>query len=242
MALTSNQFSEFQRCSNDPAYFVKNYVRIDGKAFPLHPYHLRVIDNFVNHQKNLQLQSRMMGLTTLGAALILWKALFHNDKTIAIASPIQRESVEVINIIKNILESLPEHLPTHLIELNKRSLAFDNGSRIIAGGMNSYFMRGMSISMLYCDNFSGAPSSVQEEFLRCIMPCIYGSSLFISSGLLTDDPFGKLWMDAHIRPSEFHCEKIIWSDHPDRDQAWATEWIEALGEERFTTEHECRLP
>lgn len=197
----------FDRCAIDPKYFIK--ILYDGMGFVLTPQHYLMIDNFINYRSNLQLQSRGLGVTTLAAGLLLWKALFQPDYTIAITSPTTAEAIEVLHIIRTMIAHLPKHLTPKMIEMNKQSLRFENYCRIVVGGMSSMFMRGMSISMLYCDNFSGASPKTQQEFLDCNMPVVARSSVFISSDLLTDDPFGHLWGQSCISPGRFRPQPLV---------------------------------
>ena len=250
MVFTQEQLADFRRCIDNPTYFIENFVMVQhplGRSkFILHPYHHRTISNFVGHRFNIQVQGRMLGLTTLGAALLLWKALFHNDQMIAVVSATQNGAKEIMNILRGMYEDLPQHLSARVTEYNKMSMRFANGSRILAGGMSSTFTRGLAVNVLYCDDFAFAPPTVQAEFLDSVWPSLaYGNaSVFIASAPTSiKDRFAMLWVEANSNPAcNWHAEKITWRDHPERaqrDSDWAAGMKRALGAEVFAREHEC---
>ena len=51
---------------------------------------------------------------------------------------------------------------------NKGSLEFDNGSRIIAQATTENTGRGLSISLLYCDEFAFVRLNIAKEFWTSI--------------------------------------------------------------------------
>ena len=51
------------------------------------------------------------------------------------------------------------------------------------------------------------------------------------------DTFG----DINIIVNGFYAMKAHWSEHPDRDEAWADQERSRIGDERFRREHECEF-
>ena len=67
-----------------------------------------------------------------------------------------------------------------------------------------------------------------------------------------DDTFATIWNQAcktldpkgdeqELGVNGFKAFKVHWSEHPDRDDEWATEERGRIGEERFRREHECEF-
>ena len=65
-----------------------------------------------------------------------------------------------------------------------------------------------------------------------------------------NDQFAQIWKAAEKRIDEYGNEREVgangfrsyishWSEHPDRDEAWAEEERNKIGEERFLREMEC---
>jgi hypothetical protein len=103
-----------------------------------------------------------------------------------------------------------------------------------------------------CDEFAFVKPRIASEFWTSISPTLStgGKCIITSTPNQDDDQFARIWKDATKNIDEygnpqklgrngFASIKFIWSEHPDRDEAWAqTERIK-IGEERFLREHEC---
>ena len=62
--------SEFVKCAKNPAYFMKKYCQIQhpirGKIlFNLYDFQEKVLDDFVDHDYNIILKARQLGISTL---------------------------------------------------------------------------------------------------------------------------------------------------------------------------------
>ena len=88
--------------------------------------------------------------TTCAAAYILWYAMFIPDSTILIAAHKYSGSQEIMQRIRFAYESVPDHIRDAVIDYNKGSMTFANGSRIISATTTETTGRGLSISLLYC--------------------------------------------------------------------------------------------
>ena len=73
--------SEFVKCAKNPAYFMKKYCQIQhpmrGKiSFNLYDFQERILDDFVDHDYNIILKARQLGISTLVAGYSVWLTLF----------------------------------------------------------------------------------------------------------------------------------------------------------------------
>jgi len=112
----------------------------------------------------------------------------------------------------------------------------------------------MSLSLIYCDEFAFVKPRIASEFWTSISPTLStgGKCIITSTPNQDDDQFARIWKDATKNIDEygntqtlgrngFASIKVIWSAHPDRDEAWASTERVKIGEERFLREHECEF-
>lgn len=88
--------------------------------------------------------------TTCAGAYLLWHAMFHPDQTILVAAHKYVGAQEIMQRIRYGYELCPDHIRCGVVNYNKGSIEFDNGSRIVSSTTTSNTGRGMSISLLYC--------------------------------------------------------------------------------------------
>jgi len=79
-----------------------------------------------------------------------------------------------------------------------------------------------------------------------------GKCIITSTPNSDEDQFALIWAEANKRFDEFGNEAEVgqngfasytahWSEHPDRDDAWANQERSKIGEERFRREFECEF-
>lgn len=196
--------------------------------------------------------------TSCAAAYILWKAMFEPDSTILIAANKQVQALEIMDRIRFAYENLESYnwLRAGITEYNKGNIAFDNGSRIISRATSPDAGRGLSISLLYLDEFAFVHPNKAQEFWAAMRPTLStgGSCIVTSTPNNNEDQFAQLWFGAidvyddfgNIREgglgsNEFFAIKVKWDEHPNRDGKWAISNRMQLGVERFAREFECEF-
>lgn len=90
--------------------------------------------------------------STIAAAYLLWYAMFTPDSLVLIASNKHDGALEIMQRIRFAYENIPDHIRAGAISYNKKSVEFDNGSRIIAQTTTENTGRGLSISCLSSNN------------------------------------------------------------------------------------------
>lgn len=189
--------------------------------------------------------------TTCAAAYLLWFATFRKQKTILIAANKLNQAVEILDRIKFSYERLPMWIKAGKLKFNERMVKFDNGSRIICRATTKDAGRGLSISLLYTDEFGIIPPNLSREFYTAIRPTLAtGGKMIVTSTPMSDeDQFAELWFGSQNKFDEngnkiandegingFYGLKYIWSDHPERDEKWAKEWKATMSEAKFRQE------
>jgi Terminase large subunit, T4likevirus-type, N-terminal len=259
---TNQQVDELLKCLDPvsgPSYFLDNFFYIQhptkGKLqYHAFDYQRRLIDSYHQNRFNVNLLPRQTGKTTTAAGYLLWFAMFIPDSTILIAAHKYTGAKEIMNRIRFAYELCPDHIRPGVTSYNKESIEFDNGSRIVAQTTTETTGRGMSLSLLYADEFAFVPPNVASEFWTSISPTLAtgGKAIITSTPNSDEDQFALIWQEANKRFDEhgnttkvgkngFFPFKAHWNEHPDRDEKWKTEEMSRIGEERFRREHECEF-
>jgi hypothetical protein len=244
---------------NGPHYFLDNFFYIQhpvkGKLkYEPFDYQRRLIDSYHQHRFNVNLLPRQTGKTTTAAGYLLWYAMFVPDSTILIAAHKYTGAQEIMSRIRYAYELCPDIIRCGVTSYNKQSIEFDNGSRIIAQTTTENTGRGLSLSLLYADEFAFVPPNIASEFWTSISPTLAtgGKAIITSTPNSDEDQFATIWKEANRKFDEddnttdvgangFFPFKAHWSEHPERDEAWANTERSRIGEERFRREHECEF-
>lgn len=261
-AFTDQQLAEFLKCADPvsgPKYFMDNFFYIQhptkGKML-YHPfeYQSRLIDTYHNYRFSISMMPRQTGKSTSAAGYLLWYAMFVPDSTILIAAHKYTGSQEIMQRIRYAYELCPDHIRAGCTSYNKGNLDFENGSRIVSTTTTENTGRGMSISLLYADEFAFVRPGIAKEFWTSISPTLAtgGKAIITSTPNSDEDQFALLWKgankceDAYGNPTEigingFRAYRSYWNEHPDRDEQWAIEQRAQLGEDRFRREMGCEF-
>jgi hypothetical protein len=259
---TESEIEQMQLCMDPitgPEYFIKNYFYIQHPTkgqmlFEPFEFQTRLLHSYHNYRFNVNMMPRQTGKTTTAAGYLLWYAMFVPDSTILIAAHKYTGSQEIMQRIRYAYELCPDFLRAGVTSYNKGSIEFDNGSRIVSATTTENTGRGMSISLLYCDEFAFVPPNIATEFWTSISPTLAtgGKAIITSTPNSDEDTFAIIWHEANKKFDEFgnesdvgingfHPFKAHWTEHPERDQKWADQEKSRIGEERFRREHECEF-
>jgi len=257
---TNSQLVDFAKCADretGPHYFLERYFNIQHPTrgqmiYQPFDYQVGLVDNYHNYRFSINLLSRQMGKTTTAAGYLLWYAMFVPDSTILIAAHKYSGAQEIMQRVRYAYELCPDHIRAGVVSYNKGSIEFENGSRIVAQATTENTGRGMSISLLYCDEFAFVRNTIAKEFWTAISPTLAtgGKAIITSTPNSDEDQFWELWLGANKNVDEhgneqelgingFRAFRALWHQHPDRDESWAEEERGRIGEERFRREMEC---
>jgi len=261
-SFTEQQIHEFVACTDPdtgPEYFMSNFFYIQhpvrGRMLYIpYGYQQRLIHTYHNFRFSISLMPRQTGKTTSAAGYLLWYAMFIPDSTVLVAAHKYTGAQEIMQRVRYAYESVPDHIRAGVTSYNKGSLEFDNGSRIVAQTTTETTGRGMSISLLYADEFAYVRPTIAKEFWTSISPTLStgGKAIITSTPNSDEDKFAELWKGANKcvddfgNPTElgvngFKAYQAHWTEHPDRDEVWAAEQRAQLGEDRFRREIGCEF-
>jgi hypothetical protein len=182
--------------------------------------------------------------------------MFVPDATILVAAHKYLGAQEIMQRIRYAYELCPNHIRAGATSYNKGSLEFDNGSRIVSQTTTENTGRGMSITLLYLDEFAFVRPTIAREFWTSITPTLStgGKAIITSTPNSDEDQFALIWKGANKIEDEygnprpnglgingFKAFRAFWREHPDRDDTWAEEQRAQLGEERFRREMDCEF-
>jgi hypothetical protein len=256
---TEDRLYELARCVEDPLYFITNFMMIQHPiqgALLIEPFPFQVdlIKAFHEHRFTIALTARQMGKTTCAAGYLLWRAIFTPDTTILLTANKLSQALEIMERIRYTYENLPNYIRAGVTEYNKGSISFDNGSRIISRATTGDAGRGLSISLLYLDEFAFVPPNKAQEFWTSIQPVLStgGDCIITSTPKSNEDQFAQIYKGATdntdnfgnpnpkgVGKNGFFAITVPWHQHPERTEEWAAPYREQLGEARFRQEFEC---
>lgn len=259
---TDKQLADFVACADPvtgPEYFMRNFFYIQhptrGKIqYVPFDYQEDLIHTYHENRFSINMLGRQMGKTTTAAGYLVWYAMFVPDSTILIAAHKYTGAQEIMQRIRYAYECCPDHIRCGVTSYNKGSIDFDNGSRIVSATTTETTGRGMSISLLYCDEFAFVRPTIAREFWASISPTLAtgGKAIITSTPNSDDDQFALIWREANRKLDEYGNERAVgrngfnsylarWDKHPERNDVWANQERAALGEERFRREHNCEF-
>ena len=234
---------EYQRCMQDPAYFARTYIKIisldEGLVpFDLYPYQENMFNHFYENRFSIVLACRQSGKSISSVVYLLWYACFHPEKTIAILANKGAVAREMLARITLALENLPFFLQPGCKALNKGSIEFSNNSRIIASATTGSSIRGLSINLLFLDEFAFVENDAQ--FYTSTYPVISAGKdaqiIITSTANGIGNVYHKLWEGAVQNTNEFKPFRVDWWDVPGRDEKWKEETVNNTSELQFEQE------
>lgn len=241
---TQAEIAEVVKCSKDPIYFIKNYIKIVSLdkglvLFNTYAFQERMINSFHNNRNTIANCPRQSGKSTICAAYYAWAAIFNSNCTIAMLANKAMISKELLSRVKEAIEHLPTFLKPQIVQWNAYSLELNNGSKIIAAATSSSAIRGMSISILHLDEFAHIPNNIAEDFFTSVYPTI--SSGTRTKCIIVSTPngynyFHRIWIEAERKTNGFNSVFVDWNEVPGRDQAWKHKMISEIGEQKFAQE------
>jgi len=240
---TPDLLQEYKKCMDNPIYFVETYVKVisldDGMVpFVLYPYQRRMFEQFQENRFSIVLACRQSGKSISACAYLLWYVLFTPEKTVAILANKGATAREMLNRITLMLENIPFFLQPGSKALNKGSLEFSNNSRILASATSGSSIRGMSVNLLYLDEFAFVERAA--EFYTSTYPVISAGRdtkvIVTSTANGIGNQFHKIWEGSVQEINEFKSFRVDWWDVPNRDEKWKEQTISNTSQLQFDQE------
>ena len=249
ISFTEEQAAEFVKCSQDPVYFIKTYVKIVNVDKGLVPFDMwnfqeDMVRDFHANRFSICKMPRQVGKTTTTVGYMLWCVLFQEDYTIAILANKGQLAQEILSRLQKAYEYLPLWLQQGIIVWNKRNIELENGSKIYAYATSAAGVRGGTYNLIFLDEFAFVPKNMADDFFTSTYPVI--SSGQTTKVIIVSTPCGlnhfyKMWVDATEKRSLYKPIEVHWSMVPGRDAKWRDETIRNTSEEQFRQEFETEF-
>jgi len=240
---TEDLVKEYARCMNDPAYFAETYLKVISLdkglvPFQLYPYQKKMFEHFNSNRFNVVLACRQSGKSISSCAYLLWFALFHSEKLVVILANKGDTAREMLGRVTLMLENLPFFLQPGCKALNKGSIEFSNNSRILARATSGSSIRGLSVNLLYLDEFAFVERAT--EFYTSTYPVIAAGKdtkvIVTSTANGIGNTYHKIWEGAMQGVNEFQPFRVDWWDVPGRDDDWKKQTIANTSQLQFDQE------
>ena len=241
---TDEEMQEYIKCTKDPIHFIETYTQIisldEGMvSFELRGYQEELIRHYDENRFSVVLASRQSGKSITSCAYLLWYLLFNPEVTVAVLANKGAIAREMIARIVTMLESVPFFLQPGVKILNKGNIEFGNDSKVVAAATSSSSIRGMSINMLYLDEFAFVEDA--ETFYTATYPVITSGKdskvIITSTANGVGNMFHKIYESAVHGNSEYKSFTIGWQDVPGRDEEWKKQTIANTSEAQFEQEY-----
>ena len=246
---TPEEVQEVIKCSEDPVYFIKKYIKIvslDKGLIPFDMYHFQeeMVQKFHDNRFNIAKLPRQSGKSTIVTSYLLWYVLFNDNVNVAILANKAATAREMLQRLQLSYENLPKWLQQGILQWNRGSLELENGSKIMAASTSASAVRGMSFNVIFLDEFAFIPNHIADQFFSSVYPTI--SSGKSTKVIIISTPHGmnmfyKLWHDAERGTNEYIPTEVHWSEVPGRDDVWKEQTIKNTSEQQFRVEFECEF-
>ena len=234
---------EYQKCMLDPVYFARTYCKIISLDkglvnFELYPYQEDMFKHFNDNRFSIVLACRQSGKSISSVAYLLWYALFNSEKNIAVLANKGATAREMLARVTLMLENLPFFLQPGTKALNKGSIEFSNNSKIIAAATSGSSIRGLSISLLFLDEFAFVEKAA--EFYTSTYPVISAGKdtkvIITSTANGIGNMYYNIWQGAEQGTNAYKPFRVDWWDVPGRDEEWKRETIGNTSQLQFDQE------
>ncbi len=255
VAFTQEQVDEYVKCSVDPVYFMKNYIKIVSLDMGVIPFDLwdfqeELVNLIHNNRFVIAKYPRQTGKSTTVIGYILWYTLFNANMSVAVLANKLSTARELLSRLQFAYERLPRWLQQGIKAWNKTNIELENGSKIIAAATSGPAIRGGSYNLIFLDEFAHVPKEIAEEFFSSVYPTI--SSGRTTKVLIVSTPRGmnmyyKLWTEAVEGRNSYKPIEVYWDQVPGRDATWRKQEIANMGGEsgggleKFRIEYECEF-
>tara|TARA_Y200000002_G_scaffold376394_1_gene380169 strand:- start:1013 stop:2626 length:1614 start_codon:yes stop_codon:yes gene_type:complete len=240
---SQKEVQEYTRCMKDPAYFARKYIKVISLdrglvPFDLYEYQEKMFHHFNDNRFSIVLACRQSGKSISSVVYLLWYACFHPEKNIAILANKGATAREMLARVTLALENLPFFLQPGCKALNKGSIEFSNNSKIMAAATSGSSIRGLSINLLFLDEFAFVENDAQ--FYTSTYPVISSGKdtkvIVTSTANGIGNIYHKIWEGASQGTNEYKPFRVDWWDVPGRDEKWKKETISNTSALQFEQE------
>ena len=247
--MTEEEIKEYLKCKQSIFHFAK-YFTIIGPAgeekMKLRDYQEKIVKvicaKIPDKNNRIIMMGRQTGKTTIATLYILWYALFHKSKCIAVLANKASQAEEILLRIKNAYTELPMWLQQGLVKWNNGEITMENKTKIFCGASSSSSVRGKSIDLLLVDEFAFIDDNMATKFMQSVFPTQAAKKdamMMLISTPKGMNHFYDIWTKAIAGKNSFIPCKVQWYEVEGRDEKWLQKQIQDNGEMFVRQEYMC---
>ena len=127
---SKEQIIEYEKCANDPIYFMEEYVRIvsldEGLVpFKMYPFQRHIVKTIHDNRFTICKLPRQSGKSTTTISYLLHYALFNPNSNVAILANKSSTARDILGRLQLAYENLPKWLQQGVINWNKGNIELE---------------------------------------------------------------------------------------------------------------------
>lgn len=218
---------------------IRSVVEISDLGYETNMYDLSVDGNHRYYSNGILSHN-----TSVYTVIALHFSIYNPNKQIGILANKESTAIEILDRIKRAYEHLPFFLKCGVKEFNKKSIEFDNGSKIMASASSSDNLRGFSLNMVIIDEMAFLKNV--DSFMTSVLPTISSgktSKLLIASTPNGLNAFYEYVKGAREGTNNFMLTEAPWWVIPGRDEAWKARTLAEMNNDvdKFAQEYACEF-
>lgn len=231
---------EYLRCADDFWYWLRHHGWIKDErsgrvvhGIELWPGQREYLEAIIAKAWVITGKSRQVGVSWLLRNYETWRMMFQDNISQAITAQDDPWAMKHLARVRWIYEKQPNHLRRAVPvvgQQNKHEFGLTNGSRIIAVPCTGGSLRGLSGSLVSCEELAFWPNA--DVAWAAIIGAVNdsGGQLVIASTANGEGgKYHEIWTNAEAGLNRFQTVFLPWSANPERDDLWYSETARELG-------------
>jgi Terminase large subunit, T4likevirus-type, N-terminal len=226
---------------HDAKTFVETYLSVStSQPFILRPYQERIFAGLLSGKNTIILAPRQSGLTSAVLAFMLWEAVANNNYIGVFFSLDATNSLLNQKKIIEMLEDSPDWLKSGILTVDKQSICFTNGSKILFNS-SANDLRGLTISRIYLDNFPYMKEQLQAEIFHSICHLQIGKISMGSCPKTYGDIFHNIWVNSFNKNPTWANVRVLVTELPYYTHAWENQVRATISQEAWRRCYACEF-
>jgi hypothetical protein len=238
-------FLELIKCSNDPIYFINNYVKFssfkeDNAPFLLYPAQEEIVKKIHKNKYNLIKAPRQFGKSSVPLFYLLHQAIFKSNCNIVISSFSYQNSKYLLERFYNTYEQLPDWIKPGIVKRTSMWIILKNNSRvkIVTNISAPETWENWEYTHAFLDEFAFMEYYTSENLLGSFFHRNSSPKIIIASTKKEGSYFNEIVEDARNGINKYSLSEYDWRDIPRLDINWKEETIKNIREDAFKREFE----
>lgn len=207
-----------------------------ASSLVLYNFQREYLEKLERAEQNIMLAAfgRQLGSTLMLLIYALFEATQKADQTIVLLSNTLQQVAQEFDNLKSLGG---DNVLPKMVESNRLTIVFENGSRIIGRAATTSAIRGLRPTHLLIDNAAYISYKSLAEILDNVVIRSGVRLVVQSTPKFAEGPFYKLYAST-VEAQRVH---YTWNDHPERDSQWRERTVDLMGIRAFRNEMEAEF-